>query len=213
MSELMQAIEGIGTSFETLKKANDLRNQEFSARLDALQDAKERGEAELDRPGATVRKNSDGIRKLITPNGPAFEIAHNVKMASIPGLGPDKQPDISLQRWLAATVAGDRCGDKEAVEYCRERKAMTTASTGVLIPAEYQTTWIDMLRAQSVLNAAGMRTVGMAAKTQVHSAVTGDPAIGWHSEGGSLSAANPTFAARTLSANTIAARCQATIEL
>jgi HK97 family phage major capsid protein len=136
-----------------------------------------------------------------------------VRLADVPELRPKQQPEISLERWLAATVAGDSCGDKEAVEFCQERKQMVTTSTGVLIPAEYQGQWIDMLRARSVLSAAGLRVVTMVAKTQTHSAVTGDPAVGWHTEAASISAANPTFAARTLTAQTVVCRCQASVEL
>ena len=42
---------------------------------------------------------------------------------------------------------------------------MTTTS-GVLIPTIYQPEWVDLLRAQSVLNTAGMRTVSMLGKTE-----------------------------------------------
>jgi HK97 family phage major capsid protein len=43
--------------------------------------------------------------------------------------------------------------------------------------------------------------------------VTADPAVTWHTEAASISAANPTFAARTLTAKTVVARCQASVEL
>jgi len=125
----------------------------------------------------------------------------------------ERAPEISLERWLAATVAGERCGDAEAVRYAKEMKQMVTTSTGVLIPAEYQAQWIDLLRAQSVLNTAGMRTVNMTSKTQVHSAVTADPTASWHTEAASINAANPTFAARTLTARTLVTRCTASVEL
>jgi HK97 family phage major capsid protein len=64
-----------------------------------------------------------------------------------------------------------------------------------------------------VLNRAGMRTVTMDAKTQNSAALVSDPTASWHSEGGSISAGNPTFAARTLTAQTIVARCQASVEV
>ena len=89
---------------------------------------------------------------------------------------------------------------------------MTTTS-GVLIPTIYQPEWVDLLRAQSVLNTAGMRAVSMLGKTETFSAITADPSVGWHSEAGTLNAANPTFAARTLTAQPLACRCQASVEL
>lgn len=116
--------------------------------------------------------------------------------------------DGSRQRSRALSAAID-----EAVRYAREMKQMVTTSTGVLIPAEYQSQWIDLLRAKSVLNAAGMRTVTMTNKTQVHSAVTDDPALTWQTEAGSIAAADPTFAARTITAKTVVTRCQASVEL
>jgi HK97 family phage major capsid protein len=53
----------------------------------------------------------------------------------------------------------------------------------------------------------------MDAKTQTHAAVTADPAATWHTEAASISADNPTFAARTLTARTLVTRCQASVEL
>jgi HK97 family phage major capsid protein len=201
-SELMKTLEGIRDGVAGYRKD-----------MDGLAERIEQLEAKNDRPHHEGRADGAEYKVLITASGPAFEVPSHVSLASIPELGPTKQPEISLERWLAATVAGERCGDKQAVEFAREQKQLVTTSTGVLIPAEYQTRWIDLLRARSVLNAAGMRTTTMTAKTQQHSAVTGDPAVTWHTEAGSISAANPTFAARTLTAQTIVARCQASVEL
>ncbi len=145
------------------------------------------------------------------PHGPVYQLPSHVKMADV--LPPEKKPEVALHRWLAAAILGDKCSDKAAVEYCRELKSMTTGTTGVLIPQQYISTWIDLLRAQSVLNRAGMQTVVMDAKVQTRAAVTADPSVSWHSEGGSISAANPTFESRTLTSQTLVARCQASVEL
>lgn len=200
---LVDGVNAIGDAFDLFKK-------DHGRRLDEIVDRIETIEAKGDRPraGGSPRSNHKSYH---TPHGVVVEVPHNVKMADV--LPATKAPEISLERWLAATVAGERCGDREAVQYAREQKQMVTTSTGVLIPAEYQSQWIDMLRARSVLNTAGMRTTTMLGKTQVHAAVTGDPAVSWHTEAGSISAANPTFAARTLTANTVVARCQASVEL
>lgn len=214
MSELVTAIEKMGDAFTDFRKAQEKRVETLEKRIEQIVDAKEQAEALLDRPGAhTGIRTANGVKSYETSHGRVFELPSHAKMADVAALRPAQQPEISLERWLAATVAGEKCGDREALEYVRERKQMVTTSTGVLIPAEYQSEWIDRMRAQSVLIAAGMRTVNMTNKTQVHSAVTADPTASWHSEAGSINAANPTFAARTLTAQTLVTRCQASVEL
>lgn len=196
-TEMKSAVERVADTVEQFKA-------DVLSRVEVL-------EAQADRPRVTAGGAPRVAYKAYpTANGVAYELPNNVKLADVL---QTKQPEISLERWLAATVAGESCGDAEAVRYAREMKQMVTTSTGVLIPAEYQSQWIDLLRARSVLNAAGMRTVTMTNKTQVHSAVVADPAVTWHSEAGSISADNPTFAARTLTAKTVVARCQASVEL
>jgi HK97 family phage major capsid protein len=125
---------------------------------------------------------------------------------------PTTQAPVSFDRWLGAVVAGEKSGDEEAKNFVREQKAITTTTTGVLIPESFQSQWIDLIRAQSVLNAAGISTVVMDAKTVNYSAVTADPTAAWKSEGSSLSATAPTFAARDLTAELLAVRCQASVE-
>jgi HK97 family phage major capsid protein len=207
MSEIADTITKIGEGFDQFKATR-------GAQIDALTERLEMLEALKDGPRmGGGDKAAVEYKRYETSNGPAFELPSHVKMADVAELRTAKQPEISLERWLAATVAGERCGDKAAVEFCREQKQLVTTTSGVLIPAEYQAQWIDLLRARSVLNTAGMRTVTMTAKTQTHSAVTADPTAGWHTEAGSISAANPTFAARTLTARTLVTRCQASLEL
>ncbi|MEX2125809.1 MAG: phage major capsid protein [Woeseia sp.] len=199
-----------------LEKLTNATGQVITSHKEAIEDLLTRVEgieALHDRPKLSGNRQATEYKKFETSNGPVFELPSHVKMADVSELQAEKKPEISLGRWLGATVAGDRCGDAEALKYVRESKQMVTTSTGVLIPAQYISQWIDLIRAQSVLNTAGMRTVTMAGKTQVHSAVTVDPLATWHSEAGSISADNPTFAARTLSAETIVVRCQGSVEL
>jgi HK97 family phage major capsid protein len=70
-----------------------------------------------------------------------------------------------------------------------------------------------MARAQSVLVRAGARTVPMDQQTLTYSHQTGDPTFEWRaSEGITLNASDPTFAARVLSAKTVAVRTQVSLE-
>jgi HK97 family phage major capsid protein len=213
--EILDAVQDAGRAFDEFKSRQTARFDSFDKRLDGLVDRIEDVEAKgkiQGKIGAAGKVAAD-VKGFETPNGIAYELPSQAKMADLPEFRQAKEPEISLDRWLAATVAGDRCGDKNALAYVREMKQLVTTTTGVLIPAEYQAEWIDRMRAQSVLVAAGMRTTTMTAKTQVHSAVTADPTAGWHTEAGSISASNPTFAARTLTAQTLVTRCQSSIEL
>ena len=142
-----------------------------------------------------------------------FMLPHNVKTADVQELAPAKRPEIELHRWLHAAVLGESCKDREAVEFAREKKALTTATSGILIPTEYQSQWIDAVRAQMVLNRAGMQTVVMAEKSYTASAITANPTASWHAEAGAITASNATFAARTLTAKTVVIRSQASMEL
>ena len=126
---------------------------------------------------------------------------------------PAQAAPVSFERWLAAAMVGDTCGNKAACDFAKERKDVATTSTGVLIPQEYASEWIDLIRSASVLNAAGMTTVTMDAKTANSSAVVADPTAQWHSEAGSITPSDPTFAARTLTAKTLAVVCNCSVEV
>lgn len=210
-TELMKAIDRVGETFNVVKDDVYAQLDEVKKQNVENRERMEKMEAGADRPRLGPSAAVANFKSYATPNGMVYDLPSTTKMADV--LAPAKQPEISLPRWLAATVAGEKCGDREAVEWARERKQMLTTSTGVLVPAEYISEWIDLLRANMVLNTAGMRTVTMDAKTQTHSAVTADPTVTWHDEGGSINAANPTFAARTLTAKTAVVRCQASVEL
>jgi HK97 family phage major capsid protein len=128
-------------------------------------------------------------------------------------LRPTKAPEVSFERWLAATMAGEHCRDKAALEYARETKQLVTTTTGILIPEVYQSEWIDRIRSQMVLNTAGMTTITMDAKTVNASRLVTDPAATWHTEAAAITANNPTFAAHSLTAQTLVTRCSGSVEV
>jgi HK97 family phage major capsid protein len=146
------------------------------------------------------------------PNGTkSYLVKGNQRLADVTELR--KAEPVSMERWAAALVLGDACNDKDACEFVAEQKSVTSGSTGVLIPAGYVAQWIDMARAQSVLSRAGMRTITMPEATLSYMHQTADPTFSWRSsEGASLSATDPTFALRQLSAKTIAVRTQVSLE-
>jgi len=202
--KLKDVIEKIGSGFEDFTET-------AGKKIASLDDRLGRIEALDDRPKMGGKAEPEGYRIHKGTGGDVYELESKTRMVDV--LPPEKQPEIPLGRFLAAATLGEKCNDSEALRYTRELKQLTTSTSGVVIPAEYISEWIDLLRSQMVLNRAGMRTVTMDAKTQVASAVATDPTASWHTEGGSISAVNPTFAARTLTAQTVVARCTASVEV
>ena len=123
----------------------------------------------------------------------------------------EKQPPVSLDRWLVAALIGERCQDKTALEFAREQKQLVTTTSGILLPEAFQREWIDLVRSQMVLNACGMTTMVMTAKTVNASALASDPSVTWHQEAGTINVGNPTFEARQLVAKTAVVRCQSSL--
>ena len=80
-------------------------------RIAALQDRVEGLEAAADRPKATSGTGAPGAdhKTYRTSHGTVYDLPSTTSMQDV--LPPEKRPEISLDRWLAATVAGEKCGD------------------------------------------------------------------------------------------------------
>lgn len=144
-------------------------------------------------------------------NGEVYELKAGVKLAD--AMPTKDAPDVGLDRWLAATMLGDRCEDKSALQFANESKSLSGGATGVLLPTAFQGQWVDNLRSFMVLEASGMTTATMGARTVTSSRVVNDPPVAWRAEGAPLVAGDPTFELRNLVANTLSVRVQATAEL
>src|SRR3546814_8751590 len=58
------------------------------------------------------------------------------------------QPEISIDRWLAASMIGERCEDADALKFARDhQKSLSGGTSGILLPEFFQGQWIDGLRA------------------------------------------------------------------
>lgn len=155
--------------------------------------------------------NRTGVKVHHGGHGEVYELKAGAKLADC--VPVKDAPEIPLDRWLAATMLGDRCEDKAALDFAREAKGLSGSATGVLLPEAFQGEWIDNLRSFMVLEAAGMTTATMTARTVTGSSIVSDPPVGWRSEGSPLMAGDPTFELRSLVANSLAVRVQATAEL
>lgn len=152
-----------------------------------------------------------GIVKVHNSREPLYLVASKARVAEVL---EKNTSGISLGRYLAAGLLGDKCGDAEALRHIRETKSVSTATTGLVVPVQYAGEWIDLMRAESVLVAAGATTAPMTGATLSMAALTADPVAGWHAEAAAdVNASDPTFAARTLTARTIAARCTVSMEV
>jgi HK97 family phage major capsid protein len=205
--EVVDAVKGVDKAHkEFVDNAN--------ARLDSMLERIEQVEAFNDRPPKTGPVNTPKpYREFYDGSQKCFELPSNVKLTDVPELGPKEKCPVSLERWSQALVMGESCGDKDAVDYLKQQKSVATTSTGVLVPEEFVSQWIDMARAQSTVIRAGASTVPMNAKTLQYAHQTADPTFSWRStEGAALSATDPTFASRTLTAKTVAVRTQVSLE-
>lgn len=161
--------------------------------------------------GHVSSAKQSGQKVYHTANGDVYELSPEAKVAeALPG---KKQPEISLDRWLAASMLGDQCEDKGALDYVRDTKQLSGGTSGILIPDGFQGEWIDNIRSNMVLQAAGMTTVTMNHRTETAARVLSDPPVAWRAEGGALAAGDPTFELRQLVAQSLAVRVQATAEL
>ena len=210
--ELKLMFEDIAGNWEKFKA-------DHISKVDQLLDLGDRVdqvEASLDGLGPRATGKASGqqplYREIFTGEGErAYELTSKQQFADVPDLAG--KSEVSLERVLGAMALGSDCGDKEAVEFVNEIKATTTGTTGVTLENTVAAEWLDLVRAQSVLFQAGARSMSMPTQVMDFLHVTGDPTITWRTtEGGALSASDPTFAARTLTARTVAVRTQLSLE-
>lgn len=153
-----------------------------------------------------------GITKVFNKGEPMHIVGSKARVADVLPKAA-KNHNVSLGRYIAAGLLGSKCGDREALEVVAETKSVSTGTSGLVIPVEYQGEWIDRMRANMVLVQAGAQTVPMLNKTHTAAALTGDPTAAWHAEAtADINASDPTFAARTLTAQTVVVRCTASVE-
>ena len=154
----------------------------------------------------------EGYKAFPTGNGYVYEISSDTKMAGVlPSRG---KAGVSVDRWLAAAMVGDRCEDSEALKFAQEhQKSLSGGTSGILVPEVFQGEWIDLLRANMVLNAAGMTTATMDARDVTASRLVSDPTAQWRAEAGLINPNDPTFELVQLVAKSVAVRCQGTAEI
>lgn len=155
--------------------------------------------------------DGSGVKVHHGAHGAIYEIKAGTKLSDAMPSG--EKADVPLDRWLAAAMLGEHCEDKDALKFAQEAKGMSGGTAGTLIPAAYQGEWIDNLRSFMVLEAAGMTTATMNARTVTSSRIVADPPASWRAEDGGVPAGDPTLELRNLVSKSLAVRVQATAEL
>jgi HK97 family phage major capsid protein len=204
--EFVAAVERIADKVEALATDATKGFESLGERIESL-------EADRDKPkGTTGSRVALPYREILTADGTkAFEVRGQQRFSDVPELAG--KSDISLARVLGALALGKNCGDTEALEYATELKATSTGTSGITLQNTVATEWIDMVRAQAVTFQAGARSVSMPTQQLAYIHQTSDPTATWRaSEGAGLSATDPGFAARVLTAKTLAVRTQLSLE-
>src|SRR5689334_1926602 len=128
---ILDALEKSGQAFDQFKTHHKQRLDKFGKQIDRIV-----GRAEdLEARGKTRGKTSaaaDGLNVAAGAyyelRGPgdtkSFVVSREQKLANIPAL--KKQEPVSMERWAAAVILGNGCGDKEAVEFAAESKSLAT---------------------------------------------------------------------------------------
>jgi HK97 family phage major capsid protein len=212
-SDIKSAIDGLTEANEVWRGQQEAKLAEVEAENGQLRDRLEELESKGSSPGKAGPAGARATRHKTYHHGDAtiYELPHDVKMADV--IRAKAEPEIPFERWLPAALLGENCRDKAAVEYAREYKQLVTTTTGMLIPEAYQSQWIDLIRSQMVLSQAGLTTVTMDEKILNAARLATDPAASWHTEADTINAANPTFVAHSLTAQTLVTRCTGSVEV
>lgn len=92
-----------------------------------------------------------------------------------------------------------------------EIRSLTTAVS--LATPEYSTQFFDVLRPTSAFLRSGVRTISTSNEAVIFPYLTADSTIGWVSEGGTITASDPTLAAGTATPHKLACRVEYSNEL
>jgi HK97 family phage major capsid protein len=163
--------------------------------------------------GGKSQLGGEGYKAFPSAHGTVYEVSSEVKMADV--LPSKGQAEVSIDRWLGAAMIGDRCEDIDALKFAadHQQKSLSGGTSGILLPEAFQGQWIDLLRANMVLNAAGMTTATMTERTVTTSRQLTDPTAQWRAELGQIDPSDPTFEIAQLVAKSVAVRCQGSAEI
>jgi hypothetical protein len=112
-SEALSRINEITTAYADNVKAINRGFATLTEQQAALQSRLETLESGNDLPGAG-RRTAALYTKHRTPKGTVYEVPSGSRLADVKELQPQKAPEVSLARWLRATVAGESCARRKS---------------------------------------------------------------------------------------------------
>lgn len=118
--------------------------------------------------------------------------------------------NLSLGRFVRGIVTGDWTGAQAELRALNES---TLAQGGYLVPTPLSTRIIDLARNKAQALRAGCLTVPMDSKTLTLAKVVGDPTAHWKQEGAAITKSDMSFEKLELSAKTLVAMVDLTIEV
>lgn len=119
-----------------------------------------------------------------------------------------EQEELSPGRYLRALILGPK-NDAEQ----RALAGGTDAAGGFTVPEVTSARLIDLMRANSVLSAAGAQTVPLTTDETVFARLASDPVPAWRAENAAVTESDPTFSRVLLKPKSLAVMVKAPLEL
>jgi HK97 family phage major capsid protein len=101
----------------------------------------------------------------------------------------ERHDGIGIGQTMRAMITGPRNDDEK-----RALSEGSDAAGGYTVPSPLAQEFIDKLRAASVLNRAGARTIDMTTETLAIAKLASDPQAAWTAENAAVTESDPTFA-------------------
>jgi HK97 family phage major capsid protein len=159
--------------------------------------------------GREGRGIDDGQRGDEDPDEEGFALRPEQRMTAWARARTEEQfPGLTLGRYLRSMITG-ASNDLER----RALAAGTDSSGGFTTPDVLSGELIDMLRAKSVLSAAGARTIPLRSDRNNIAAVASDPVPGWRTENAAVAESDPSFRNVALIPRTLAVLTKVPVEL
>jgi HK97 family phage major capsid protein len=192
----------IESDFEVLMREHDTLDSQIEDRAARL---KEQPDPRRPSLGGT----SPGIDVGADDEEEGFSLAPYRRMKTwAQARSDDEYQGLTLGKYLRSMIVGAKTDV--------ERRALaggTDSAGGYTTPTILSATLIDMLRASSVLNAAGAVTVPLSSDSNVIAAVATDPVPVWRAENAAVAESDPTFRSVTLTPRSLAVLTRVSFEL
>ena len=191
-----------------MEEADELEEQ-----VDELREKADRAEAEAQRTGRRPIPADGRVSGIDGMGIPAevkpFALRSSERMADwAEARTPNEYPGLTLGKYLRCMVTGAKTEI--------ERRALaegTDSAGGFTVPTVLSAQLIDLLRAASVVNAAGAQTVPLTSDKNNIAALASDPVPAWRVENAAVAESDPTFRNVPMEPKSLAVLTKASFEV